>query len=77
MKTYNICNQPDEKLFYMQCRALEKNIPDLEKCDIITDVDGSGVQEYIIDGKSIKVHNDLYIGALYIKSDIDLEKYFN
>lgn len=31
MFDYTICNAPDSDIFLRQCKALEKNIPDLEK----------------------------------------------
>ena len=74
--SYNICNEPDEDLFYKQCTALEKNIPNLKKEDLLTDVDGGLTQLYSLDGKGISVHNSYYIGALYINSDIDLYQFF-
>ena len=76
MYHYQICNIPDEELFYKQCAALERNIPGLEKTPLLEDVDGSLTQVYKKDGKEIAVHNSEYVGALYIDSEIELKQYF-
>ncbi len=77
MYEYNICNVPDKDIFKRQCAALENNIPNLKKGDLLHDVDDSQTQIYHKDGKKITVHNSYYIGALYISSEIRLEPYFN
>ena len=74
---YNICNQADENIFQKQCKALEKHIPNLIKSDLLTDVDGSKMQRYELNNKKIIVYNHLAVDAIFIKSDIDLEQYFN
>jgi hypothetical protein len=76
MYDYTICNLPDESLFYRQCEALEKNIPGLIKEEFLEDVDSSLIQRYEKDGKKIKVYNDIDVGALYVKSEIELTQYF-
>ncbi|MGV8153419.1 MAG: hypothetical protein ACLKAO_03825 [Alkaliphilus sp.] len=77
MYKYNICNQADEEIFFKQCMAIEKNIAKLTKHDLITDVDESMIQKYILKGKKIAVYNDYYVGAVYIKSEVDIAPYFN
>lgn len=77
MYEYNICNQADEDIFDKQCSALEKNIPGLVKQKLIIDIDNSKIQNYTLNGNDIKVFNDYYLGAVYIKSQIDLEIFFN
>ena len=73
---YTICNLPDSDIFSRQCRALEKNIPDLKKNDILKDIDGSDIAIYFKDGKKVTVHNSYYIGAVYIQSELDLTTFF-
>lgn len=77
MYEYSICNQADEDIFYKQCIALEKNIPNICKLDLLTDVDSSLIQIYQLNNLNIKVYNDTNIGAIYIKSQIDLDQFFN
>lgn len=74
--SYNICNQPDDELFYKQCAALEKYIPGLTKEILLNDVDGSLIQIYYHEKGEMIVFNDYYIGALYIDSDFDIDPYF-
>lgn len=77
MFEYNICNQANEEIFNKQCKALEKYIPNLKKRDVLTDVDGSKTQIYSFNSKKISVHNSFYIDAVFVKSEIDIRKYFN
>lgn len=77
MFEYNICTQADKDVFVKQCNALEKRIPNIQKGDLLSDVDGSQVQLYALDEKNISVHNSYYIDAVFIKSEIELEHYFN
>lgn len=77
MFEYDICNQADHDIFIKQCAALEKHIPRLTKGDLLTDVDGSEIQAYDLDGATIKVYNDHYVDAVHIKSEVDLKPFFN
>ncbi len=77
MFSYNICTQADENIFRKQCVALEKNIPGIEKGNMLEDVDGSQIKIYKLNGKQIKVCNSYYVDAVFIDSEIELESYFN
>ena len=74
---YGICTEPDDVLFVKQCRAIEANIPNLNICQDLEDVDGSLTRIYHHDKGDIKVSNDRYIGALYVEADFDLLSYFH
>lgn len=76
MYEYNICNQADEEIFKKQCKVLEDKIPNLEKHELLMDVDGSKIQGYTLDDKEIKIYNSYYIGEVFIKSQIELTQYF-
>lgn len=76
MFEYYICNQADEEVFVKQCNALEKNIPGIIKGELLTDVDESKVQEYVLNDKEIKVYNSYYTNEVYIKSEEELLHYF-
>lgn len=76
MFEYSICNQPDHKIFQLQCVALEKHIPGIAKGELLNDVDGSQTQLYTVDQKRISVHNSYYIGSVFVESEIELEQYF-
>lgn len=77
MYHYNICSEADNEIFQKQCRAIEKNIPSISKEKPLEDIDGSITQIYTLNGNKITVHNSNYIGAVFIESEIALEKYFN
>jgi len=76
MYEYNICNQADEEMFTKQCAALEKNIPNLRKDKLLIDVDETKIQSYKLGLNNIVVYNDYCIGAVYIRSEIELKQYF-
>lgn len=73
---YNICTVADEEIFRKQCIALEKNIPNLQKEQLLEDVDGSQTQIYTLNSKEVTVHNSYYIGAVYVQSEVELTQYF-
>lgn len=77
MFEYSISNQTDSDLFYRQCSALEKAMPGIKKAKLLEDVDGSLIQVYEYEGSKVIILNDKAVGALYIKSEIELEKFFN
>lgn len=74
---YNICNQADEEIFLKQCNALENKIPNIKKAELLIDVDETKIQKYLLDGKEIKVYNSNYINEVFVKSEVELEQYFN
>lgn len=76
MYHYSICTIADEVIFQKQCRALETHLPHLVKDELLEDVDGSLMQRYWLDGKTITVHNSNYIDAIYVNSEVELESYF-
>ena len=77
MFDYNVCNQADQELFYKQCAAIEKNIPNLQKHEVLEDVDGTLFQRYSHERGVILVKNDIQVDALYVTSDFDLLPYFS
>lgn len=72
MFDYTICTVADEELFKKQCVALETHIPSIVKEKLLQDVDGTDIQYYSVNGKKIKVKNDMMIDALYVQSEIEL-----
>lgn len=77
MFNYSIYNEADKSVFRKQCEALENNIPNIVKGELLHDVDDSETQIYSVKDKKISVHNSYYIGAVYVDSEIELEHYFN
>ena len=46
------------------------------KNKLLIDVDGSLIQTYKYNGKDIDVYDDYDVGAVYVKSEIDLDNLF-
>lgn len=76
MFDYNICKEVDQKAFIAACKKIENNLT-AKKEPILKDVDGSEIQVYYKDDKKIKVLNDYEVDAVYIESEINLDKLFN
>lgn len=76
MFEYAICTEPDEDVFYRQCKALEKRFPEMKKLNMLDDVDGTLIQRYIHPEGKIKVKNDYLVGAVWVQSEFDLSPYF-
>ena len=70
-----ICSPPNRELFYKQCAAIEKHIPNLRKESMLEDVDGSLIQSYYLENEQILVINDEDFG-LVVNTNIDIEPYF-
>lgn len=76
MYEYMICNQPDKEIYSKQCRALEQHVPDILLVDSLHDVDDSQTSIYSVGDSKVTVTNDYYVGGVFVKSDIDLERFF-
>lgn len=76
MFDYNICTVADRELFYKQCKAIEEHIPNLNAKELLEDVDGTLIKEYMHPKGKIIVKNDEPVGALYVRSDFDLSPCF-
>lgn len=72
MFDYNIYSENNFEQFKNACTIIERNFPKAEKRELIIDVDGTTIQTYSIEDKNIDVIDDYDIGAVYIKSDINL-----
>ena len=75
MFEYTIANFPDKELFFEQCEALEENVPGLEKDKQVTDVDGTLIRLYSLNGKKLTIFNATDFG-IYINSEFDINPYF-
>ena len=74
MFSYNVSKNADKKAFASICSSIESsiNIEKKEKC--LIDVDGSQIQIYKTAEGNIKVFNDYEVDAVYIDSEVNLEK---
>lgn len=75
MYCYVITDFPDDEIFYKQCRALEKHIPDLHAEKLLEDVDGTLIQIYHHPKGKLEVWNEALDGV-DIRSDFDIDAYF-
>lgn len=76
MYKYNIHKNADEEKFNRVCDKIENAIEALQKEETIVDVDGSAIQIYKKNGKLIKVFNDYEVDAVYIDSEMNLNRLF-
>lgn len=63
--------------FKKACAIFEEKFPQAYKENILEDVDGTLIQSYQINGKETTIYNDYDVGAVYLKSEMDLSKVFN
>lgn len=71
---YTVLPDADQKMFEKLCDQLEKGIPGVRLDRKLYDVDDSGIAVYKVDDKELVVHNDYDVGALYVLSDVPIEK---
>lgn len=65
----------DELVFEKQCHVLEQGLPDIQKGARLTDVDGSQIQVYTLDGSAISVQNDVALGVM-VMSEVAIDACF-
>jgi len=67
--------QADDGVFLRQCQALEENIADLVKGELIEDLDYDR-QLYNLHGAEVVVENDTMVNGVFVRSDVNLLPYF-
>ena len=77
MFDYNIYRDNSQKKFKETCKKIEKEYPNAIKKKLLIDVDGSTIQTYTENGKYIDVYDDYDIGAVFVISEINLDKLFS
>ncbi len=73
---YTISPQNDAKVFKDTCNKLQDAFEGFTRKKMLVDVDGTTIQEYLLKQKSIVVYDDYDVGAVYVKSQIELDKLF-
>ena len=73
MFDYNIYPDNSPEKFKKVCKLIESQLPQAKKSKLLIDVDGSTIQTYTIDGKDIDVYDDYDIGAVFVKSEVELD----
>ena len=74
---YNIHPDNNSDAFLKAVDKIKMAFPNIYENDPVVDVDGSVTRTFIQDGKKIKAHDDYYVGAVYVESDIDLNHLFH
>lgn len=74
---YNIWKENSPEKFQATCELIEKAHPELKKDELLVDVDGSTIQIFGEEPHEVIVYDDYDVGAVFVKSDIDLSDIFN
>ena len=74
MFTYNISKNAEQKAFSNACALIEAEFKDIKKENLLEDVDGTQIQIYNTPEGKIKVFNDYEVDAVYVDSEINLNK---
>ena len=77
MFDYNIFPNNSSAEFKKACAVIERAYPDAIKKKLLVDVDGTTIQTYSFNGKDIDVYDDYDIGAVFVKSEINLNTIFS
>lgn len=79
MTKYDYTIYPDNspKKFKETCEKIEKAFPNAYKRKLLVDVDGSTIQTFSENGKDIDIYDDYDIGAVFVKSEINLHSIFS
>ena len=72
MFSYTVEKSASKQSFEMVCRLIESHFIGIVKEKLLEDVDGTAIQSYYFDGKTIKVCNDFEVDAVYVDSEIEL-----
>lgn len=73
---YTIAPNNNSFAFSNACKKIKRYFPTAIEKELLVDVDGSKIQEYVSFGESIVVYDDYDIGAVYIKSQKNLNGIF-
>ena len=73
---YNVCPDNSPEGFKKACKKIEEHFPGLKKEALLVDVDGTTIQTYADHGKEIVVFDDYDVGAVFVKSEIELNAIF-
>lgn len=77
MFDYNVFSENSSSEFKKACAIIERTYPDAIKKRLLVDVDGTTIQTYSYNGKNIDVYDDYDIGAVFVKSEINLNSIFS
>jgi len=73
---YTIFPDNSPKKFKETIQKIEKSHKSATKDKLLIDVDGSTVLKFVENGKTIAVYDDYDVGAVYVKSEVNLDHLF-
>lgn len=76
MFDYTVSPNNSPEIFKRACTKVEKTYPNALKHKMLVDVDGTTIQMFTENDKNILVYDDYDVGAVFIKSEIDLTDIF-
>ena len=76
MFDYTVYPNNSHEQFMRACGIIEQAYPHTTKHKLLVDVDGTTIQTYTKDGKDIDVFDDYDVGAVFVKSEVDLGQLF-
>ncbi len=71
---YTISHDNSPEVFRKICDIIARAFPELKMDDVLIDVDGSTIQIFGEEPLEIIVYDDYDVGAVYVKSDLDLSE---
>ncbi len=73
---YNIYPDNSPQKFKETCDKIEAFLPNAHKKKLLIDVDGTTIQVFTVNNMDIDVYDDYDIGAVFVKSEINLDVIF-
>ena len=74
---YTIHKDNSPKVFKEGCEKVAKFLPKATRKKLLVYVDGSTIQVFEQEGQEVVLYDDYDVGAVYVSSDINLNKIFS
>ncbi len=71
---YTISSDNSPQIFNDTCKKIGDNYSNAIRKKMLVDVDGTTIQEFLIDGKRTIVYDDYDIGIVFVQSEVNLDK---
>ena len=72
MFDYTVHSNNSPTIFKEICNKIKEAFPNAIMHKLLVDVDGTTIQTFTLNEKDIDVYDDYEVGAVYIKSEIEL-----
>lgn len=77
MFDYTLFSKNSPGIFKSACEKVSAAFPNANKQRLLVDVDGSTIQTFTVDGNDIDIYDDYDVGAVFVKSQVNLDFLFN